>query len=718
MTNYPRLKPTLQVAQTECGLCCVRTVLAAFGRDTSISELRQLKEPGRDGLGIQQLKQLLIVFGLDAKVFRIHDPRGLAALPYPLIAFWRGSHFVCVESRGKKSSVLMDPSIGRVTVTNEEFDESFAGFVLASSPTEAFTPTRDGVLARWRKPYLWPSGAGRLYVRLALASLLLVLLTLAVPVLTRHVIDTGFGGPTSLMTILAGLGVGAALMAGVLYLRTVFATQLICRFAWHLSSQAFNRLLRLPSRFFNVRAPGEIIYRLNALNRLPDLLGVALVQGVLDLMSGLAVLGYIFWTSPTLGAIIVAILVSLFFFLGWVQPRVSAVTDAELHEGSNAQSIQLDAVVSINSVKLGGYVGTYVRDWENSFRRLLKAMTRRIRLQEGLLGAVVATVQVFAPLALLVLSLAFAAEGIITLGQAVAVQAVASLLFSYARSVFSTWNEAQVAARYVELAEDVFEYPPERSADSAQRMTSGRITALGVDFRYSSESAAAVRGLNVDVIPGETLALVGRSGSGKTTVGKLFASLFEPTQGRLLFDGVDVRDYDLDTLRRSISYIPQEAYLHNRTILENLRLGSGRADDEIIEFCRGLGFLDFVDELGMGYHTTVSELGANLSGGQRQRIHVARVLLQRPAVLIMDEATSSLDNLTQRQVYARLGELDCTKIVIAHRFATIVNADRIAVLDGGDVVQLGSHHELMAVRGAYSDLFNAELGGSFDAATL
>ena len=189
------------------------------------------------------------------------------------------------------------------------------------------------------------------------------------------------------------------------------------------------------------------------------------------------------------------------------------------------------------------------------------------------------------------------------------------------------------------------------------------------------------------------------------------ASLFEPTSGTIQFDGLDLSAYDLDHLRSSISYIPQESHLHNRSILENLQLGCDRSEDEIIEFCRKLGFLDFIDEFPMGYHTVVSQLGANLSGGQRQRIQVARVLLQNPKLLIMDEATSSLDNVSQRQVYEQLEALDCTKIVIAHRFATVLNADRIAVLKDGKVIQIGTHNELVSVPGPYSELFHAELEG-------
>ncbi|MEH6930588.1 ABC transporter ATP-binding protein, partial [Priestia megaterium] len=222
-------------------------------------------------------------------------------------------------------------------------------------------------------------------------------------------------------------------------------------------------------------------------------------------------------------------------------------------------------------------------------------------------------------------------------------------------------------------------------------------------------SIPAIKDINMDISDGETVALVGFSGSGKTTLGKVISSLFEPTSGSIYFGGIEYHDYNLDTLRKSISYIPQEAHLHNRTIMENLKLGSERTEKEILEICTSLDFLDFINKFPMGYNTVISETGASLSGGQRQRIHIARVLLQTPKLLIMDEATSSLDNISQAHVYDALSKLNCTKIVIAHRLATILNADRIVVLQDGCIVQCGSHEELINSEGLYAKLFNAEL---------
>ncbi|RAX22586.1 peptidase domain-containing ABC transporter [Actinomyces sp. Z3] len=705
----PRVPTTLQVSQTECGLCCIRSILSAYGHETTITALRQRKEPGRDGLGLQQMMQLLRGFGMEADTLRVNDVRGLDIIDCPFIAFWKGGHYVAVESIGPKTATVMDPAIGRIKMTRAELIAGFDRYVLVASPGAEFIRCQRSWTDRWRKGYIWPEGAGWRYLEMGLTSGLLVALTLSIPLATQRIVDEGFAGRISFARALIVLCVGALIMFALSYCRTRAAVGMVRRFGWHLSRNAFVRLLSLPARYFTVRAPGEVVYRLNALNRLPDLLGVTLIQGMLDLLSGLAVLVYIFWTSPLVGVIAIMLVGAMVCFLALSQPVVNRAMDSELHEGTSAQSVQLDALVSINSVKLGGYVGTYIRDWETSFRRLLLALSRRMNMQ-GVIGSVLSSTQAFAPLALLVICIDLVQRDLISMGQAVAVQAVSSLLFGYVQSAFSTWTDTQLAGRYLDLAEDIFEYPEERVSGSKREISSGRIEAKHLSFRYAADSPDALCDISLSVAAGETIALVGVSGSGKTTLGKVLCSLFEPTSGSLAIDGVDVKEYDLAALRKRISYIPQEAHLHNRTILENLRLGCDLPDEDIMNFCRKIGFLDFIDSFPMDYRTPISELGANLSGGQCQRIHIARVLLQSPALLIMDEATSSLDNITQRNVYERLATLSCTKIVIAHRFATILNADRVVVLQDGEIVQEGRPTELMRQQGRYADLFRFEIG--------
>ncbi|KXZ13163.1 peptidase domain-containing ABC transporter [Bacillus nakamurai] len=704
-----RLTPTLQLAQSECGLCCAKTILEAYDYQISLTELRQVKEPGRDGLGLQQLKQLLSHFGMNAKTYRIIDTRALEIINFPIIAFWKGYHFVCVESYNEHEVIIMDPSIGRIKISQSEFLENFQEYVLVVEPGIDFKKRSVSNLSRWKKEYIWPSNMIGLYLKIALMSIVLVGITLAIPIFTQLLIDNGFGDVNSFATILGSLIIALIIMVILNFLRTYFSIKIIYRFSWHLLSGAFKRVLSLPAKYFTVRAPGEIIYRLNSLTRIQDALGTTLVQACLDLVSGVAILVYVFWISPLLGIMILLFTLSTFAFLIIAQSYVNSATDKELHEGTNAQSIQLDAIVSINSVKLGGYVQSYIDDWKQRFKKFLNATSHRMRIQQGIIGSILSGIQVFAPLIILVTGIYMAELGLMTLGQAIAVQSIVALLFVYVNSVFTIASEALVAVRYIVLAEDIFEYPIENSRKDSKEMASGSVSIENLSFSYTSDGIPVIKNINLDISDGETIALVGVSGSGKTTLGKVIGSLFEPTSGSIYFGGIEYHEYNLDTLRDSISYIPQEVHLHNRTIMENLKLGSKRTEAEIRGICDSLEFMEFINKFPMGYNTVISETGANLSGGQRQRIHIARVLLQTPKLLIMDEATSSLDNISQSYVYDALSKLKCTKIVIAHRLETILNADRIVVLENGCIVQSGSHEELVNIGGLYAKLFGAEL---------
>ena len=708
-TGRKRLKPTLQIAQTECGLCCVRTILEAYGYQATLTELRQVREPGRDGLGLQQIKDLLLHYKIDAKTYRIKDVKALEVINFPVIAYWKGSHYICIESYSNRAVVIMDPSVGRMKISREEFLTNFSGYIVGTSRGRDFEERRISGISRWRKKYIWPSHMVDLYLKVALSSLILVGITLAVPILTQYFIDYGFGSSVSFAKTLGALILGIFIMVGVTFFRTQVSIKMVCRFSWHLLSGAITRVLSLPAKYFTVRAPGEIVYRLNALNRIQDVLGTKLVQALLDLISGIAILLYVFWTSPLMGLIILLFTFATIIFLVATQPFVTAVTDIELHEGSKSQSIELDAIVSINSVKLGGYVESYIKDWEVNYKKMLHALSRRMQIQQGIIGSVLSGIQVFSPLIILVISLYMAENNVITLGQSIAIQSVTSLVFSFANSVFSTLTDSLVAVRYIELAEDTFEYPTERTDGSYFEISSGAVRLEKLSFRYTPDSPAAIADISLNIADGETVALVGLSGSGKTTLAKVVSSLFEPTSGQIYFDGIAYSEWKLDSLREAIGYIPQEAHLHNRTIMENLKLGCKKSEEEIRSFCDKLPFLDFIKSFPMGYHTMTSEMGASLSGGQRQRIHVAKILLQDPKLLILDEATSSLDNISQSQVYEELSKLKCTKVVIAHRLGTVLNADRIVVLENGHIVQSGVHEELVAVEGPYARLFEAEL---------
>ena len=709
MKNRKKLTAILQIAQTECGLCCVKTILDYYGRDVAISELRQITEPGRDGLGSGDIRMLLMHYGIESKTYKVNNKKAFSVIDYPVIAFWKNAHFVCIESFEKNNVIIMDPSIGRMSIGIDEFENNFSNIIISAIPGNTFEKKRITILKKIDFTYLIPPKIMLLYIQLLLICLVMMGINVALPFFSQLLIDYWIKN-ISLFYYFLWTVLGLMIITIItMYCRATLSIKMSKRFSKYLIESAFRRILELPAKYFSVRAPGEIIYRLNSLVKIQDLLGISSIQLLLDCLSMIAILGYVILISPIIFWGETIFVVMTFFILLKFQPRITSLTDKELHEGAKVQSAQLDAVVSINSIKLGGYKKKYFQDWNQKYDRGLDATEQRMFIQQAVISTVLMILQNFVPIILFTIALFLKYKGMLTVGQAVSIQSVSSLLFSYVNSVFSTVSEFSLITRYIDLAEDIYSYPLEESGSKKIKNAKGIISIENVSYKYDSNSMYAIKDINFKVKEGETIAFVGKSGSGKTTLGKIVCSLFKPTEGKIYFDGMEYKDYEINNLRSYIGYIPQEAYLHNKTIMENLSLGTNLSEDEIIEKCNKYSFMNFVRDLPMGYNTFISEMGANLSGGQRQRIFISKILLQNPKLLVMDEATSSLDNLSQKAIYNELNKLQCTKFIIAHRLETIINADRIIVIDKGTVIESGTHSELMRNRnGSYYKLFNTE----------
>ncbi|WP_033317975.1 peptidase domain-containing ABC transporter [Streptomyces yerevanensis] len=700
--------PTItQVSQTECGLCCCVSLLQYYGRAEDVSSVREDMEAGRDGLSAGQLARFLRSRGMEANLFRTKGVGALRNFTSPVIIFWEDYHFVVLERFDGRRAVVMDPAVGRRRLSREELEAGFSGVVLTAEPGPDFERTRREPLSEWRSFPLFAGGSRR---RIALVGLLSCggyAAVLGIPVLTEWAVDRnarwqGLDDLLLVLLMILGVAVGYFLMQLV---RVVVLSSVVALLGQHLMTHTFSRLLSLPYKFFTTRQPGELLFRLNSVNSIRDLLSSRVAQGVLDIGTLVCVSVYLFVVEWRLGLIAAGLFLANAVYLATTRILVLEAVDAEISQLSKSQSAQLDAIVSIPTIKMGGYADEFVDSWSKVYASSLDAMKARMRLQQGRISGVTTTTQMFGPLVLLLSSLYFVSHGQITLGGAIAVQAVSATYFALSTSVFQMYTEFTEAGRYMARLNDIARTPPETAGGSLTKLPSTSIRLENVSFRYTRHSDFVVRDVSLDIEAGSKVALVGASGSGKSTLGRIVCSLHEPTQGTVLFGGREVGEYDRNALRRAIGYIPQEVHLHNRTILENLTLGQDISPEKVREYCDSVGILEFLEDLPMGLKTLVSEMGANFSGGQRQRLAIVRALLQRPSILVLDEATASLDTVNERRVSKIIEDIGATQVVIAHRLATIRSADHIYVFDRGSVVEEGTHTELLTRGSVYADLY-------------
>ncbi|MEU2551449.1 MULTISPECIES: peptidase domain-containing ABC transporter [unclassified Streptomyces] len=702
-----RVPTVTQVTQTECGLCSCVALLRYYGRAEEIVSAREVMEAGRDGLSAGQLAQFLESRGMRVKPYRVRNVAALANFTSPVILYWENYHFVVLESFDGRTAVVMDPAVGRRRISREELEKSFTEIVLAAEPGEGFEKKRARPFAEWRKFLLLTTDAKRRIGLVALLSLSGYGTVLGIPVLTRWAVDryAHWQGPGD-SAVLLGAVLAAALCYYVLHLtRVMLLSSLIAVLGKDLMSQTFTRLLNLPFKFFTTRPPGELIYRLNSVTSVRDLISSRMAQGVLDVGTLICVTVYLLVTEWRLGLVAVGLFLLNALYLMKTRYRVTEAVDSEIAYLSKSQGTQLDAIVSIPAIKMGGYAEEFLTGWNETYSNSLDAMRTRMRLQQGRIAGLSTTTQMFGPLILLLFSLYLVSHGGISLGAAVSVQAISATYFSLASSVFQTYTSFNEVSRYVSRLAEISEEEPEAPGGTRTELASPSITLKDVSFRFTKHSDLVVRGVSMTIGAGERVALVGPSGSGKSTLGRIICGLYGATSGTIEFGGHDLEKYDMTALRRTIGYIPQEVHMHNRTILENLTLGKDLSEEYVREFCDRLGILDFVDDLPMGFNTLVSDMGANFSGGQRQRIAIARALLGNPKILVMDEATAALDNINERRVMRVISEIGATQVVIAHRLATVKSADRIYVLDKGTITEAGTHEELLGEGDLYADLY-------------
>ncbi|QHO90100.1 cytolysin B transporter [Actinomyces sp. 432] len=700
-----RVPVRIQVSQTECGLACCLAVLEHLGCYRSFTDARRCLRPGRSGLSIIELQDYLRDNGCEARSYRAGTGR-LTELPLPAIVFWEKSHFVVLEHLGRHRVGLMDPGLGRRTVSRAAFEESYSGVVLTATRGPGFQPRRRQPLHQWRLPGLtWDLDLASTGV-IAATTVLTYLVTLVMPMITAHLVDQVTGAPAgagmSARTLLLATAAAVVLYVAVEYVRTLATSRVVRRLGAGLMQTSFGHLLRLPLSYFATRVPGELMQRLAGVNYLRDTLSSQLVSSLFDLGTTVVVLGYIWVVSPQLGLAATAILVLLLTFLLLTRQPLSRAIDEEITALMEAQGVQYDAVSSIAQIKIGGYTTTMESKWRKEYDRSLTALHSRMRWQNGIVGSVSAAFQLFGPFTLLLYGTTLPTT---SLGQAVAVSSLAATMLAGVSGLLGAYTDFITCSNHLDRLEDIIDTAAEPTGGGRSVISDGRIELENLSFRYANESVPVLDGVSLTIRDGEMTALVGQSGSGKTTLAKVLCSLYAPSSGQVRIGGHLLEDYDRDVLRRHIGYVPQDVTLHNGTLMENLALGSDIPEEEIVRRCRSLGFLDFIDSLPMGYYTQVSDLGANFSGGQRQRLAIARALLRHPRIMVLDEATSALDRLNEHRVNKVLRDLGCTRVVIAHRLETVRSADTIYVMDSGRVVEHGTHQSLIQANSIYAALY-------------
>jgi ABC-type bacteriocin/lantibiotic exporter with double-glycine peptidase domain len=467
----------------------------------------------------------------------------------------------------------------------------------------------------------------------------------------------------------------------------------------------------LPFGFFQQRTAGDLMMRLNSNSMVREILTSTAMSASLDGALVSLYLIVLFIMSPTMGALVLA--------LGLLRVAVFVLSRGRLRELMNQtlqtqallQNYQVQVLAGIETLKSSGAEHRAVDRWSKLFSEALAVTVARGRLSivvDGFMGVLGS----LSPLLFLGIGGLQVMSGHLTLGSMLALNGLAAGFLGPLSSLVSTGIRLQEMGSYLDRLEDVLETPVEQEASKVvpAGSLSGRITLSAVSFRFSPSSPLVVRDVTCEIQPGQFVAIVGASGAGKSTLGRLLLGLYQPIDGRILYDGIDLRQLEARSVRRQLGIVLQHPYLFGGTVRENIALADpGLPMERIMEVAMIADVHHDVLCLPFGYDTSLADGGASLSAGQRQRIAIARALAHRPSILLLDEATSALDSVTEQHVHRKLASLQCTRIVIAHRLSTVIHADVILVMNDGRVVEHGSHQRLMALRGRYAELVAAQI---------
>ena len=701
----------MQLEALECGAACLAMVMAYYGKWVPLEQVRLDCGVSRDGSKAKNIYTAAENYGFEVKAFRFSVEAIRTQAEYPCIIHWNMNHFVVLNGFKGNYAYLNDPARGTVKVSMEEFNHSFTGIAIIPVPGKDFAPSgkQKSTIEFAEKRLI---GAGAAVVFVMLTTCISYLFGIANSVTSRIFLDrilTGINRSWLYPFILFMVGL-AIVQIIVAWAQAIYSLKINGKMAVIGSTSYMWKVLRLPMTFFSQRLSGDIQSRLS----LNASISGALVDTFTPLLLNTAMM--IFYLVVMLKQSVLLTLIGIVtMVLNIIMSRIIAkkrlnTTRVMLRDAGKLEAATVTGIEMIETIKASGAEGGFFQKWAG-FQASVNAQTVKFIKTNQYLGVIPAFLSTLANYSVLIVGVYLTMKGSFTLGAVLMFQGFLGSFMEPAMTLVTAGQTLQEMRAQMERVEDVMEYPEdvnvqERDTEVKEyTKLSGNIELKNISFGYSRLEEPLIKDFSLTMTTGQRIALVGSSGCGKSTVTKLVSGLYQPWSGEILFDGKPRSAYPREVMVGSLAVVDQDIIIFEDTIANNIKMWDESIQDfEMILAARDAQIHDDISQCPGGYQHRLISGGKNFSGGQRQRLEIARVLAQDPTIIILDEATSALDAKTEHEVVNAIHDRGITCIVVAHRLSTVRDCDEIIVLDHGEVIERGTHAELMKLGGAYADL--------------
>ena len=703
------------VPPTDTGLICLLIMARFYDLPADGSQLRHQFAQSGQPLSDTDLLRAAKHLGLKTGVLTANWNK-LAGIPLPALAKRTDGRYVVLAKLEGEKALIQDPTEARpLVLSREQFESAWNGQLLLFTKRANLRPQDLKFDFTWFIPAIvkYRKFLGEVLV----ASFFLQLFALLTPLFTQVVIDKVLvhKGFTTLYVLAVGM-IALALFDAILGgLRTYLFSHTTNRIDVGLGAQLFRHVLALPLAYFEARRVGDTVARVRELEHIRQFLTSHSVTVVLDLLFTVVFLAVMWFYSPILTLVVMASLPLYALLSISITPAIRARLHEKFNRGADNQSFLVEAISGIQTVKALAVEPPLLRKWEEQLAGYVRASFRATSLMT-VAGQTATFIQKVTTISVLWLGAYRVIDGDLTIGQLIAFTMLSAQVTGPLLRLVNLWQELQQVGISVQRLGDILNTLPEPSYNPNRTtlpQVKGHIVFEDVTFRYRPDGMEVLRKVSFTVAAGQIIGLVGRSGSGKSTIAKLIQRLYVPERGRILVDGVDLAQVDPAWLRRQVGVVLQENFLFNCSVRDNIALTDpGLAMEQVIQAAKLAGAHEFILELPEGYDTMVGEHGCSLSGGQRQRIAIARALVANPRILIFDEATSALDYESEAIIQQNMTQISQgrTVFIIAHRLSTVRPAHQIYVVEKGEIVEQGSHEELLRVKGFYARLQSHQEG--------